>query len=168
MTAKSSHTDPFKKRIFRHGSLALLRLPRRASVLRITTLECRRAFKVAEILERSLELIRFVWNYYEQRKREIHTARPDDLKNRRSFSSTKPWKNPVFDCAVALCTIRNLSSKSSQVKLLITNNAFWIVQRATAQSKTGIFRDFGVAEALPGFQAGWSNCLYFFSLFLFI
>jgi hypothetical protein len=29
----------------------------------------------------------------------------------------------------------------SQVKLLITNNAFCIVQRATAQSKTGIFRD---------------------------
>jgi hypothetical protein len=29
--------------------------------------------------------------------------------------------------------------KSSQVKLLITNNALCIVQRATAQSKTGIF-----------------------------
>jgi hypothetical protein len=42
------------------------------------------------------------------------------------------------------------------------------VQRATAQSKTGIFRDYGVAEAPPGFQAGWSNCMYFFSLFLFI
>jgi hypothetical protein len=55
--------------------------------------------------------------------------------------------------------------KSSQVKLLITNNAFCIVQRATAQSKTGIFRDFGVAEAPPGFQAGWSDCMYFcFSL----
>jgi hypothetical protein len=58
--------------------------------------------------------------------------------------------------------------KSSQVKLLITNNAFRIVQRATAQSKTGIFRDCGVAEAPPGFQAGWSDCMYFFSLFLFI
>jgi hypothetical protein len=56
--------------------------------------------------------------------------------------------------------------KSSQVKLLITNNAFCIVQRATAQSKTGIFRDFGVAEAPPGFQAGWSDCMYFFSLSL--
>jgi hypothetical protein len=43
------------------------------------------------------------------------------------------------------------------------------VQRATAQSKTGIFRDFGVAEAPPGFQAGWSDCMYFsLSLFLFI
>jgi hypothetical protein len=53
-----------------------------------------------------------------------------------------------------------------QVKLLITNNAFCIVQRATAQSKTGFFRDFGVAEAPPGFQAGWSDCMYFFSLSL--
>jgi hypothetical protein len=42
------------------------------------------------------------------------------------------------------------------------------VQRATAQSKTGILRDYGVAEARPGFQAGWSDCMYFFSLFLFI
>jgi hypothetical protein len=58
---------------------------------------------------------------------------------------------------------------SSQVKLLITNNAFCIVQRAAAQSKTGIFRDFGVAEIFPGFQAGWSNCMdFFFSLSLLI
>jgi hypothetical protein len=35
------------------------------------------------------------------------------------------------------------------------------VQTATAQSKTGLFRDFGVAKAPPGFQAGWSNCMYF-------
>jgi hypothetical protein len=42
------------------------------------------------------------------------------------------------------------------------------VQRATAQSKTGFFRDFGVAEAPPGFQAGWSDCMCYFSLFLFI
>jgi hypothetical protein len=41
------------------------------------------------------------------------------------------------------------------------------VQRATAQSKTGMFRDYGVDEALPGFQAGWSDCMCFFSLFLF-
>jgi hypothetical protein len=40
------------------------------------------------------------------------------------------------------------------------------VQRATAQSKTGISRDFGVAEASPGFQAGWSDCMYFLSLSL--
>jgi hypothetical protein len=31
------------------------------------------------------------------------------------------------------------------------------VQRAKAQSKTGMFRDYGVAEAPPGFQAGWSD-----------
>jgi hypothetical protein len=36
------------------------------------------------------------------------------------------------------------------------------VQRATAQSKTGIIRDCGVAEAPPGFQAGWSDYMYFF------
>jgi hypothetical protein len=53
------------------------------------------------------------------------------------------------------------SSPSSQVKLLITNNAFCIVQRATAHLKTGIFRGYGVAEAPPGFQAGWSNCIFF-------
>jgi hypothetical protein len=58
---------------------------------------------------------------------------------------------------------------SSQVKLLITNNAFCIVQRATAQSITGFFRDYGVAEAPPGFQSGWFDCMYFFvPLFLFI
>jgi hypothetical protein len=54
---------------------------------------------------------------------------------------------------------------SSQVKLLITNNAFFIVQRAKAQSKTGIVRGYGVAEAPPGFQAGWSDCMYFFLSF---
>jgi hypothetical protein len=42
------------------------------------------------------------------------------------------------------------------------------VQRATAQSKTGTFRDHGEAEAPLGFQAGWSDCMFFFSLFLFI
>jgi hypothetical protein len=40
------------------------------------------------------------------------------------------------------------------------------VQRATEQSKTDFFRDFGVAEAPPGFQAGWSDCMYFFYLSL--
>jgi hypothetical protein len=46
---------------------------------------------------------------------------------------------------------------SSQVKLLNTINAFCIVQRSIALSKTGIFRDYDVAEASPGFQAGWSD-----------
>jgi hypothetical protein len=40
------------------------------------------------------------------------------------------------------------------------------VQRATAQSKTGIFLDHGVAEVPPGFQAGWSEFTYSFSFFL--
>jgi hypothetical protein len=41
------------------------------------------------------------------------------------------------------------------------------VQRATAQSKTGIFRDFGVAEAPPVFKpAGLTVCI--FPRFLFI
>jgi hypothetical protein len=38
----------------------------------------------------------------------------------------------------------------------------------TAQSKTGIFRYCGVAEAPLDFQAGWSDCVLFFSFFLFI
>jgi hypothetical protein len=48
--------------------------------------------------------------------------------------------------------------KSSQVKLLITNNSFCIVKTSTAQSKTGTFRGNGIAEAPPGFQAG---CVHF-------
>jgi hypothetical protein len=38
------------------------------------------------------------------------------------------------------------------------SHTFRIVNRATEQSKTGTFRDYGVAEAPPGFQAGWSDC----------
>jgi hypothetical protein len=34
--------------------------------------------------------------------------------------------------------------------------------------KTGIFCDYGLAEAPLGFQAGWYDCMHFFSLFLFI
>jgi hypothetical protein len=36
--------------------------------------------------------------------------------------------------------------------ILITNNAFCMAQRATAQLNTGIVRGFGVAEAPPVFQ----------------
>jgi hypothetical protein len=33
--------------------------------------------------------------------------------------------------------------------------------------KHDFFRNYGVAEAPPGFQAGWSGCMYFFlSLFI--
>jgi hypothetical protein len=57
--------------------------------------------------------------------------------------------------------------KSSQVTTVMTNNTFCIVQRATAQSTTENFRDYGVAEAPPGFQAGWSFLSVFFWLSLF-
>jgi hypothetical protein len=42
------------------------------------------------------------------------------------------------------------------------------VQRAAAYLIRGIFRDYDVAGAPSGFQAGWSDCMYLFSLFLFI
>jgi hypothetical protein len=42
------------------------------------------------------------------------------------------------------------------------------VQGATAKSKIGIGRGCGLAEAPPGFQAGWSDCMIFFFLDLFI
>jgi hypothetical protein len=44
----------------------------------------------------------------------------------------------------------DFSYQFNKVKLLITSNAFCIVQRATAQSKTGIDRGYGVAEAFSG------------------
>jgi hypothetical protein len=31
--------------------------------------------------------------------------------------------------------------------------------------KNELYRDYLVAEALPGFQAGWSDCMYFFLSF---
>jgi hypothetical protein len=68
---------------------------------------------------------------------------------------------PVIEIALEVLRI-----KFCQVELLITNNAFCIVQRAAAQSKTGIFRDYGVAEAPPWFQASWPDCMFSFSLFL--
>jgi hypothetical protein len=45
----------------------------------------------------------------EQKEREnIYTVRPAGLKTRRSLSyTTITKKKPVFDCAVALCTIQN-------------------------------------------------------------
>jgi hypothetical protein len=42
-----------------------------------------------------------------EREREIHTVRPAGLITRRSFSYIKITKNSVFDCAVALCTMKN-------------------------------------------------------------
>jgi hypothetical protein len=40
------------------------------------------------------------------------------------------------------------------------------VQEATAHSKTGFFRGYGVAEASPDFQAGWSDYMFFFAFFV--
>jgi hypothetical protein len=57
--------------------------------------------------------------------------------------------------------------KSSQV----TNHQQCILHCAKSDSTVKnriFFRDYGVAEGLPGFQAGWSGRMYFFSLFLFI
>jgi hypothetical protein len=48
---------------------------------------------------------------------------------------------------------------ASQVKLLITDNAFSLCKEQQHIRKQDFFRDFGVAEAPPGFQAGWSDCM---------
>jgi hypothetical protein len=53
-----------------------------------------------------------------------------------------------------------------QVKLQITNDAFCIVQRAIAQSKTGSYCGYGVAEDPSFFKASWPGCIDFISLFL--
>jgi hypothetical protein len=45
---------------------------------------------------------------------------------------------------------------------------FALCKEQQHSQKTGIFRDYGVAEAPPGFQAVWSDCMYFFSLSLLI
>jgi hypothetical protein len=63
----------------------------------------------------------------EQKEREkIHTVRPAGLKPRRSFSYTITTKTPVFDCAVALCTMKNA--------LLVISNLTWHF-RETRESK---------------------------------
>jgi hypothetical protein len=67
-----------------------------------------------------------------------------EWKNERM--STGFWQD--FERISTVCFLNGIS----QVKLLITNNAFWVVQRATAQSKTGIIRGCGAAEALRFFN----------------
>jgi hypothetical protein len=66
--------------------------------------------------------------------------------------------------SLCFCFAMSCAETSSQVKLLITDDAFCIVQRVTAQLKTGIFRDYNLAEAPPGFQAGWLAVCIFLSL----
>jgi hypothetical protein len=105
-------------------------------------------------------------------KKMFSTCRTLDVEaiNSVPLRLLRPWLDNSFSERKATAAIRNSADGKSagQVKLPITNNAFCIVQRATAQSTTGIFRDYFVAEAPPGFQAGWSGCMYFSSLLLFI
>jgi hypothetical protein len=79
-------------------------------------------------------------------------------------SSRERYCLQLESCIVPLYLEFMSTNQLSQVRLLITNNSFCIVQRETAQSRTRIFRVCGVAEAPPGFQAGWSDCMYFFFL----
>jgi hypothetical protein len=67
----------------------------------------------------------------------------------RRFLGFFPW---LLSAMLGFSMIFLMTKVQEQVKLQIANNAFFIVQRATAQSKTGIFREYGVAEAPPGFQ----------------
>jgi hypothetical protein len=57
--------------------------------------------------------------------------------------------------------------KPGQVKLLITNNEF--LNYSKSKSKNRNFRDYGIAEAPPGFQAaaGLIACTFSHSLFIF-
>jgi hypothetical protein len=45
---------------------------------------------------------------------------------------------------------------------------FGLCKEQQHSQKQEIFRGYGVAEAPSGFQAGWSDCMHFFSLFMFI
>jgi hypothetical protein len=49
----------------------------------------------------------------------------------------------------------------------MANTVFCIVQRETAQSRSGMVRGNGLAEAPPVSQAGWSDFMYF-SRLLFV
>jgi hypothetical protein len=52
---------------------------------------------------------------FTKREKIIHTVKPAGLKTWRSFSYTIITKNPVFDCAVALCTMQNAFSVISNL-----------------------------------------------------
>jgi hypothetical protein len=89
-------------------------------------------------------------------------------KNILTGSCVKQDNDVLTFISTRLQALALFHPRNFRVTLLITNNAFCIAQRATAQSQKGIFRDCRVAEAPPGFQAGWSDYMHFFSLFLFI
>jgi hypothetical protein len=67
---------------------------------------------------------------------------------------------------VQRATAQSKNRKSSEIKLLITNNEFFIAQRAKAQSKTGTICNDDGAEARLGLQAGLSDCVYFSHFFV--
>jgi hypothetical protein len=59
-------------------------------------------------------------NEQKARNGKIHAVRPAGLETRSSFSYTIITKHPIFNCAVALCTMQNellvISDLSSQFK----------------------------------------------------
>jgi hypothetical protein len=63
-------------------------------------------------------------------KKYVLRSNKNEIKPAQSGGVSDPPRSAYF--------ISSYLAMSSQVKLLITNNAFCIVQRATAQSKTGI------------------------------
>jgi hypothetical protein len=53
----------------------------------------------------------------------------------------------------------------SKVKSLITNNALCIEETGTTQKKQEFVYGYGLADAPPVFQAGWSDSFFFPSFF---
>jgi hypothetical protein len=53
-----------------------------------------------------------------------------------------------------LCQLEDGQVKSSYLSPIIY---FALLIEQQHKKKTGIFSDYGVAEALPGFQVGWSD-----------
>jgi hypothetical protein len=56
--------------------------------------------------------------------------------------------------------------QTKQVKLQITNNALALCKEQQHSQKTENNCGYGVAEAPPDFEAGWSDFLYLFSVFV--
>jgi hypothetical protein len=54
-----------------------------------------------------------------------------------------------------------------QVNLLFTKFRSALCNEQQHSPKQDFFRGYGVAEVPPGFQAGWSDCTYFFYLSVF-
>jgi hypothetical protein len=82
--------------------------------------------------------------------RNILTALPklSTVINVHRFGAVSSFSLALYLSEVNSSHFPSSFSKSRQVKLLITKNAFCIVQRATEQSKTGTFRGYGVEKLL--------------------